>query len=137
MPGSRLAEPNPARVAVKREQMDQKPYLLDRDRRTAVLDAIREVCSHRRWSLLAAHVRTNHIHSVVEADSRPEKIMHAFKAYASRSLNRLGIDDENRKRWARHGSTLRLWKDADVRRAIEYVVSGQGEPMEVHLVALV
>jgi hypothetical protein len=72
------------------------------------------------------------VHAVVEADVRPEKIMHAFKSYASRSLNRLGIDGLERKRWARHGSTRWLWKDEDVQEAICYVVSGQGEPMEVY-----
>lgn len=92
VPGSRLAEVNPGRVAVKRRQMDQSPYFLDRDRRATVLDACREVCLHHGWSLWAAHVRTNHVHAVVEADVRPEKIMHAFKSYASRNLNRLGID---------------------------------------------
>jgi hypothetical protein len=59
--------------------------------------------------------------------------MHAFKAYASRNLNRLGIDEPDRKRWARHGSTRWLWKDEDVRRATQYVVFEQGEPMEVFL----
>jgi len=133
VPGSRLAEANPERVAVKRRQMDQSPYFLDQDRRAAVLDALREVCLHRGWSLSAAHVRTNHVHAGVEADVRPEKVMHTFKAYASRNLNSLGIDGLDRKRWARHGSTRWLWKDEDVRKAILYVVSGQGEPMEVHL----
>jgi hypothetical protein len=72
--------------------------------------------------------------AVVEADVRSEKIMHAFKSYAGRNLNRLGIDERDRKRWARHGSTRWLWKDRDVREgeAIRYVVEGQGEPMEVH-----
>jgi len=133
VPGSRLVEANPERVAVKRQQMDQAPYCLDRDRRAAVLDALREVCSHRGWSLWAAHVRTNHVHVVVEADVRPEKVMNAFKSYASRGLNRLEIDGPDRKRWARHGSTRWLWKDEDVQEAIRYVVSGQGEPMEVYL----
>ena len=133
VPGSRLVEANPERVAVKRQQMDQAPYCLDRDRRAAVLDALREVCLQRGWSLWAAHVRTNHVHVVVEADVRPEKVMNAFKSYASRGLNRLEIDGPDRKRWARHGSTRWLWKDEDVQEAIRYVVSGQGEPMEVHL----
>ena len=62
--------------------------------------------------------------------------MHAFKSYASRNLNRLGIDEPDRRRWARHGSTRWLWKDRDVREAIRYVVEGQGEPMEVHRVEL-
>ena len=132
-PGGRLAEASPARVAVKLHQMDQAPCCLDGDRRATVLGALREVCFHRGWSLRAAHVRTNHVHAVVEADVRPETVMHAFKSYASRGLNRLGIDKPDRKRWARHGSTRWLRKDEDVQEAIRYVISGQGEPMEVHL----
>ena len=79
--------------------------------------------------LLAAHVRTNHVHAVVEAEARPERIMNEFKSYASRALNGLGRQGPNRKRWARHGSTLWLWKDEDVRHALQYVIEGQGEPM--------
>jgi REP element-mobilizing transposase RayT len=130
--GNRLVEANPELVAVRRQQMDQAPYSLDRDRRATVLSALREVCEFKGWSLWAAHVRTNHVHAVVEADGRPERVMHAFKSYASRELNRLEIDPPDRKRWARHGSTRWLWKDEDVREAIRYVVEGQGEPMEVY-----
>ncbi len=133
MPGSRLAEGNPQRVAIKRQQMDQAPYRLDTDNRATVLAALREVCVHRNWRLHAVHVRTNHVHVVLEADVRPEMVMNAFKSYASRALNRIGSDEPDRKRWARHGSTRWLWKDEDVRDAIKYVVSGQGEPMEVYL----
>jgi len=131
--GSRLAEPSPERVAVKRQQMDQAPYYLDSGRRTTVLGAVRQVCLYRSWVLLAAHVRTNHVHVVVETDVRSAIAMNAFKAYASRSLNRSGSDELNRKRWARHGSTRWLWKAEDVQAAIQYVVSRQGEPMEVYL----
>jgi len=60
--------------------------------------------------------------------------MHAFKSYASRNLNRLGVDEPDRKRWARHGSTRWLWKDEYVQKAISYIVSAQGEAMEVHRV---
>ena len=113
--------------------MTQALYLLDSGSREAVLKALREVCLHRRWSLLAAHVRTNHVHSVVEADVGPEKVLNDFKSYASRGLNRLGRDGPDRKRWARHGSTRWLWKDQDVQAAIEYVVDGQGKPMAVFI----
>jgi REP element-mobilizing transposase RayT len=71
MPGSRLAEASPERVALERRQMDQSPYYLDTDRRATVREALREVCLHRGWSLWAAHVRTSHVHSVVEADVSP------------------------------------------------------------------
>ncbi|HEX4769813.1 MAG TPA: hypothetical protein VH351_03215 [Bryobacteraceae bacterium] len=54
--------------------MDQPPYGMDRSRREAVLTAMLERCTDRGWSLLAAHVRTNHVHLVLEADARPEQM---------------------------------------------------------------
>lgn len=131
--GTRFADPSPVRIVVERQLMDQAPYRLDKSRRAAVLQAIHEVCEHRGWTLWAAHVRTNHVHLVVEADVRPEIAMNTVKSYASRSLNRLQLDQPCRKRWARHGSTRWLAKDDDVLEAIRYVVWGQGEPMEVYL----
>lgn len=116
---------------MERALMNDSPYVLDSGVREEVLTAIREVCQFKQWNLLAAHVRTNHIHAVVEADIHPNQIMNAFKAYASRRLNELGLGLPGRKRWARHGSTRWLWKDQDVRDAIRYVVEGQGEPMAV------
>ena len=113
--------------------MNQPPYELDSDNRAVVLRALEEVCRHRGWNLLAAHVRSNHVHVIVETEARPEKAMNDFKAYASRALNQLGRDEPGRRRWARHGSTRWLWKDPDVREAIRYVVEEQGEPMAVFL----
>ena len=107
------------------------PYLLDSVSGKAVLDAIREVCMHRNRTLLAAHVRSTHVHAVVGAEIQPEPIMNAFKSYASRRLNRQSPDKPHRNRWARHGSTLWLWKDENVRQAIQYVVEEQGEAMAV------
>ena len=131
LPGSRLLETNPERAATEGEHMDQKPYLLDPIRRVAVLECMQEVCLHRGWTLLAAHVRTNHVHAIVEAEAKPEKIMNDFKSYASRRLNRMQCDAPSRKRWTHHGSTQWLFEDENVRRAIRYVVEEQGEPMEV------
>ena len=132
-PGNRLLEANPDRVEVMKQQMEQAPYLLDSVRRAIVLTTLHEVCRHRHWILWAAHVRTNHIHAIIEAAVPPETVMNTLKSYASRSLNRLKIGPPDRKRWARHGSTRWLWKDDDVQEAIRYVVYGQGDPMEVYL----
>ena len=105
--------------------------------------AVRSYCElsprsarHRGWNLLAAHVRTNHVHVIVEAEVQPEKVMNDFKAYASRALNRLDGHEPGRRRWARHGSTRWLWRDQDVGEAIRYVVEQQGEPMAVFLGAV-
>jgi REP element-mobilizing transposase RayT len=111
--------------------MDQRSYGLDPGRRKVVLAALRERCQQRQWALLAAHVRSNHVHIVVEAETRPERVMNDLKSYASRSLNQSGLDATNRKRWARHGSTRWLWKAKNVSAAIRYVVDEQGEAMAV------
>ena len=64
---SRLLEPDAQRVAAERREMLRDPYVLDEPDRAAVLEAIRKHCGHRSWNLLAAPVRTNHVHAVVEA----------------------------------------------------------------------
>jgi REP element-mobilizing transposase RayT len=118
---------------MERGKMLQESYVLDSERRAVVLRALRRHCAYRSWNLLAAHVRSNHVHAVVEATVRPERIMNELKSYASRELNHLGSDGANRKRWARHGSTRWLWNDQDVRTAIQYVGREQGEPMALFI----
>ena len=131
MPGTPTLDPNTALVNAEKERMAQAPYGLDQARREVVLQAIQEVCTHRNWDLLAAHVRTNHVHVVVGAEVPPEKVMGDFKAYASRRLNAMQIDQPDRKRWARHGGTRWLAKPENVSAAIEYVVVEQGDAMSV------
>jgi REP element-mobilizing transposase RayT len=130
-PRTPILEVDSARASSESERMDQAPYHLDQIRRDAVLEAIQEVCVHRGWSLLAAHVRSNHVHTVVEAEAPPERVMGDFKAYASRRLNRMRLDEPNRKRWAHHGSTRWLWKPQHVSAAMQYVITEQGEAMSV------
>ena len=50
--------------------------------RDAVLEAIQEVCGQRGWSLLAAHLQSNPVHTVVQAEVPPKRVMNDFKAYA-------------------------------------------------------
>ena len=111
--------------------MDQPSYGMDGSRREVVLAALLERCQQQHWTLLAAHVRSNHVHLVVEAEASPERVMNDVKSYASRCLNRTGLDGPGRKRWARHGSTRWLWKPEHVSAAIRYVVDEQGERMAV------
>jgi len=131
VPGGRYVPSDPRRLEAVKGQMDQPPYQLDATRREVVLKAIQGVCAHRGWMLLAAHVRMTHVHVVVEAATPPEKVMNDFKSYASRALNEAGLDGPDRKRWARHGSTRYLRNAEEIRAAVQYVVSEQGERMAV------
>ncbi len=132
VPGGRFVDADPKRVSAERRQMDQAPNSLDEHRREAVLAAMMERCVDRRWSLLAAHVRTNHVHVVIEAEALPERVINDLKSFASRRLNQLEFDDAHRKRWARHGSTRWLRDREAVSAAIQYVIEKQGEAMAVY-----
>src|SRR5438034_1087872 len=99
--GSRYVPPDATRLSAAEAVMDQEPYLLDPSGRYTVLQSIQQVCAHRGWTLVAAHVRTTHVHVVVEAGQPPEAVMHDFKAYATRLLNH---GERKTRRWSRHGS---------------------------------
>jgi REP element-mobilizing transposase RayT len=131
IPGTPYLAPDSRRVQIERELMNEPAYEMDAYRRGIVLNAVQEVCEYRGWTLLAAHVRTNHVHTVMRAEVPPERVMDDFKSYASRRLNEQRFDIPNPTRWGRHGSTRYLWKPEYVEAAIHYVVLGQGEPMAV------
>lgn len=130
-PGTEFLSFNPVFQTNAKKLMTETAYILDRAQRQIVLNTIIEVCNYNRWVLLAAHVRTNHIHTVISAAIAPEKILNSIKAYASRRLNESKLDGNRINRWTRHGSTRYLWKDADIEATIQYVVYEQGSPMAV------
>ena len=127
--GGRTIEPDPTWVAASRRCMTEERYILDENRRRLVLKSMRQVCEHREWDLIAVHIRTTHVHVVVGTGTAPTKILHDFKAYATRSLNQF---ESSRRRWTRHGSTRYLWTPSDVDTAADYVVRRQGDPLEVY-----
>jgi hypothetical protein len=129
--GAPLAKSNPGLMAAELRLMDQPPYQMDETRRQAVLAGIIDRCHRHDWSLLAVHVRANHVHIVIEGQEKPEFIMTQLKCAASRHLNNLGFDQPTRKRWARHGSTRRLLGRESIQGAIRYVLDGQGEAMSI------
>ncbi len=110
--------------------MPEKPVQLSATERRIVRTAIVEVCRHEGWLLYGLHVRSTHVHAVVQSPVAPKNVIGKYKAYASRALNaRFGF---RKRRWARHGSTRRLWSPLEVDAALHYVVHQQGEPMEVY-----
>ncbi len=130
-PGTDFLSFNSKRLHLVKKGMPETPYFLDESRRKNVLQAIEEVCIHRKWVLLAAHVRSNHVHLVIHAIAKPEQIMNTIKSYASRHLNKAKLDECRVRRWTHHGSTRYLWKETEVEATIQYVVNEQGLPMAV------
>jgi len=112
-----------------RKQLKDPRITLNAKQRAVVEKAVRGVCDYRRYVLRALNVRTNHAHSVVTAMCKPEPVLDAFKSYSTRALRRAGLIGASQRPWARHGSTIYLWKERDVAKAIEYVMLGQGDEL--------
>jgi REP element-mobilizing transposase RayT len=130
--GAPLAKENQRLFTAELRLMGQPGYQMDEPRRHAVLEGIIHRCNQADWSLIAAHVRTNHVHIIVQAENLPEFLMTRLKSAASRCLNERGFDDKTRKRWARHGSTRTLFDHDSVREAIRYVLDSQGDVMSTY-----
>ena len=130
---NRFGEPiplgNTAIEASSVRRMKGPPVELDSNARDAVQKAIVGVCAHRHWRLLALHVRTKHVHAVVDAGAEPKKVINDFKIYATRRLRTDGLVGAESKVWTRHGSARYVWQDASLSAVMEYVIDQQGVPL--------
>ncbi len=124
--GVRELPPDPDRHRRERHGLFSTPVSLDRERRESVADAVRGVCSHNNWHLHALNVRSNHVHIVVSGPATPERMMNAFKSWATRRLREAALVSAGERVWTRHGSTRYLWTERDILTAATYVLEGQG-----------
>ncbi|HVS83041.1 MAG TPA: transposase [Pyrinomonadaceae bacterium] len=127
--GDRTVAPKPGLKDAEIKQLKHPAMILNAKQRRVVEKAVRGVCVHGKYSLRAINVRSNHAHTVVSANLEPEPILDAFKSYATRAMRKAGILSTRTKPWARHGSTIYLWKERDVEKAVEYVLLGQGDEL--------
>jgi REP element-mobilizing transposase RayT len=110
--------------------MKASAFALSAEQRSCVNRSLAEVCVHRGWDLIAANVRTNHVHVIVATSATPERVMNDLKARATRRLREEGLVLANAVIWSRHGSTRYLWTETNVEDAYRYVVEGQGADLE-------
>ncbi len=129
--GAPFVTPDNEREERAARRMTDPPYVLHEMARTIVRDAIVALCTEKDWMLLALHVRTNHVHSVISAQREPGRLMSDLKARASRELNRFGTD-ANAKHWTRHGSTRHLFDERSVAAAVAYTLDEQGPRMAIY-----
>ena len=109
-----------------KENLKDEIFVLNDTQREAVEESLKETCKARSYNLLALNVRTNHIHAVVSAQSKPEIIINGFKSHATRKLKENYLILKDTRVWSRGGSNRYLWKKHHVDSAIDYVLYGQG-----------
>lgn len=119
-------KPNKTAHAKKYNALMHEPFILNTAQRKNVMQTAIEVCRYSNWRLFAIHVRTNHVHLIVQADQAPEYVMGKIKAYASRNLNLLNPENKNRPYWTRHGSTIPIRAKDYLFFVMDYVVNQQG-----------
>ena len=118
----------PEWIATNTERMNRKPLILNETQRDCIETAIKDTCNKRAWELYAANARTNHVHSVANIGVvKPSIALNAFKANATRSLREAGLYSSDETPWADKGSERWLWTRAEVNRAVDYVLYGQGD----------
>jgi REP element-mobilizing transposase RayT len=121
-----MTSPSPALESAVRSSMKRPPFALDAPRRAAVREAIRGHCHVRGWHLRAIEVRLEHVHVVVKANAKPERILLELKAWTTRRMRELRLMGSSEDAWSRHGSTRYLWTEEAVDAACRYVAEGQG-----------
>jgi len=119
-----------ARHRYNRSALAQPPVKLDVRQRALVEQAVRETCEIRKWSFWGINVRTNHVHTVVTANCKPERVLSAFKANATRKMREAECWHRDRSPWAYRGSRRYLWTEKELLDAIAYVLYDQGEPLD-------
>jgi REP element-mobilizing transposase RayT len=107
-------------------KLKSQPVRLNAEQRKTVELAIRETCEKRNWLLRAVNVRTNHAHTVATANKKPDIVLNALKANATRKLRENRLWQPDHSPWADKGSKRRLWTEKSIEIAIEYVLNGQG-----------
>jgi REP element-mobilizing transposase RayT len=112
-----------------RKILKQPPVKLKSRQRQIIENAIREVCKTRKWKFWVTNVRTNHVHTVVSALCKPERIRSALKANATKKLREGGCWRSDKSPWVRKGSIKWLWTEPALINAIAYVESDQGESL--------
>jgi REP element-mobilizing transposase RayT len=112
-----------------KNNLSYPPVKLNMSQRKIVLDSIMEVCNIRKYTLFAVHIRSNHIHILVDADKA--EVILDFKRWATRKLRSTG--HKLQKVWTEGGSKKYIFKECQVYEKADYIINQQGEMMAYYV----
>ena len=110
----------------------ESAFLMNVHERQTVLQSIIDTCQCSSWYLHAAHVRTNHVHIVMQAQKDPGQVAVSLKAYATRYLKKSNPELNREQYWARGSSEGHLFESTQLLRAIQYTIEEQGKEMALY-----
>ena len=118
--------PKPLLADWSRKQMKGEAVLLELDDRHTVEEACSNHCRIRNWHLYAVNARTNHVHVVVAASMKPQKVRDQLKANCTAALRTQLQPLCVERTWTKGGDCEILDTDEDLDAAILYVTDAQG-----------
>jgi REP element-mobilizing transposase RayT len=127
--GTPRLQPSALRRRHDSDLLKQPAVKLNPSQRPVVESAIRKTCTIRGWELWTVHVRTNHVHTIVSANRKPEAVLSALKANSTRAMREAGVWTSELSPWEFRGSKKYLWNEKQLADAIAYVQEDQGEPL--------
>jgi len=125
--GQPFVPPQRGRLLSARSSQKSETITLTPAQRGLIATRLPEIAAHYGWTIHTAYVGLDHVHVVVSAADRPERVLTALKRWLTRRLREGGLMAADAKVWSRHGSTVYLWKQRDVDEACRYVSEGQSE----------
>jgi REP element-mobilizing transposase RayT len=127
--------PDPIRELEAKARMTEDACRLDFKQRQLVESTVRDHCRIRGWYLHAVNCRSNHLHSIVSANRKPEDVREQFKAWCTRKLKEFERKRIRARRtkakkirenwWAERGSERHIADEESLEAAILYVLDGQ------------
>ncbi|WP_321474418.1 hypothetical protein [uncultured Paludibaculum sp.] len=91
-----------------------------------------KTCRARHWPLLAAHIRSTHLHAILETPIDPESSMGELKSECTKALKAANLAGPEDRIWADYGNIRILRSAYVIAKAIDYVLHRQGAPMETY-----
>jgi REP element-mobilizing transposase RayT len=133
VPGTPYDADMPRLEAWVRRQMKGPPVTLDKPDAEAMIAQYRETARIKGWELQAASVMFNHTHIVigVPGDPDPQRILDAFKSWATRAVKKIRPIPPNGTFWTADGSKRKLADEEALRLGVIYVVKKQPNPLAV------
>ncbi len=122
---------NPNKNLKKQMEMQQKfpSVLLTEQHGDIILNSFVHASNQHDWKLNSLHIRTNHIHTTILADEKPETVMTKLKTVATHFLRKQNHFPQHQPIWSRGGSTKYLWTPESLYFASEYTLERQGQKM--------
>ncbi|MCX7120327.1 MAG: transposase [Gammaproteobacteria bacterium] len=122
-------KPNNNLKKIMQDNCTENMFLMNAPQRQTVLESIINTCKFAGWHLHAAHVRSNHLHVVLNTEKEIEKVSISLKAYATRYLKKEYPELQRERFWSSGSSTGYIFRSDYLLRAIEYTIEDQGKHM--------